>query len=296
MSLPAKQPTSAEVIEQVVIAGDLAVLTAEQRVVHYNKVCESLGINPLTKPFDYIVLNGKMQLYPLRTCADQLRKINDVSLEIVSRDLKDNILTIHVRAKMANGRSDEDLGAVAMIYPDRMKTRDGWKDHPKAGKPLEGDDRVNAELKAITKAKRRTTLSICGLGWIDETEIETIPASAKRPAPPAANVMLPLHDKETGEIIEKGAPEHQPEHQPAPLASSNPAQNLSEMGEEASETNSEEIAKYDEELASAAETGDLKALQSAWKLVPRHIQPALKSALDRRHKPRAAEVGAMDRS
>ena len=34
---------------------------------------------------------------------------------------------------------------------------------------------MNAKLKAITKAKRRVTLSICGLGFLDETEIETIP-------------------------------------------------------------------------------------------------------------------------
>ena len=29
-------------------------------------------------------------------------------------------------------------------------------------------------LKAVTKAKRRTTLSICGLGMLDETEVEDI--------------------------------------------------------------------------------------------------------------------------
>jgi hypothetical protein len=30
-------------------------------------------------------------------------------------------------------------------------------------------------MKAVTKAKRRVTLSICGLGMLDETEVETIP-------------------------------------------------------------------------------------------------------------------------
>ena len=37
-----------------------------------------------------------------------------------------------------------------------------------------GDSRGNLILKAITKAKRRVTLSICGLGMLDETETETI--------------------------------------------------------------------------------------------------------------------------
>jgi hypothetical protein len=34
---------------------------------------------------------------------------------------------------------------------------------------------ANALMKAETKAKRRVTLSIAGLGWLDETELETIP-------------------------------------------------------------------------------------------------------------------------
>jgi hypothetical protein len=33
----------------------------------------------------------------------------------------------------------------------------------------------NALMKAVTKAKRRLTLSICGLGMLDETEISSIP-------------------------------------------------------------------------------------------------------------------------
>ena len=39
---------------------------------------------------------------------------------------------------------------------------------------LSGEFRANAILKAITKAKRRVTLSVCGLGFLDETEVETL--------------------------------------------------------------------------------------------------------------------------
>ena len=46
-------------------------------------------------------------------------------------------------------------------------------------------------MKAETKAKRRVTLSISGLGWTDETEIESIPNAKK------VEVNL-----ETGEIID----------------------------------------------------------------------------------------------
>jgi hypothetical protein len=39
---------------------------------------------------------------------------------------------------------------------------------------LKGDALANALMKPETKAKRRVTLSIAGLGWLDETELETI--------------------------------------------------------------------------------------------------------------------------
>ena len=45
-------------------------------------------------------------------------------------------------------------------------------------------DPANVLMKAETKAKRRATLSILGLGMLDETEIETIPAAAKSEAAP----------------------------------------------------------------------------------------------------------------
>src|ERR1017187_9170901 len=191
MSLPMKSVIHSDIMESVLIKGDLAKLTPDERVRYYGEVCRSVGLNPLTKPFEFINLNGKMVLYAQRTCADQLRKINSVSLEIISREVAHDILTIHVRAKLPDGRADEDLGAVA--FPDTLK----------------GEARANAELKAVTKAKRRATLSICGLGWLDETEIADIPASSKRPVA-AANAMLPAHDEKTGEIIDAVPPQVSP--------------------------------------------------------------------------------------
>jgi hypothetical protein len=190
MTVPQVKPKSEDdlVMEEVITKGDLSKLTPDRRVQYYNAVCRSLGLNPLTQPFAYITLNGKLVLYALRTCADQLRKINNVSMEIVSRDVTDDILTVHVRAKLPDGRVDEDLGAVA--YPSTLR----------------GELRANAELKCITKAKRRATLSICGLGWLDETEVADIPAQAKRPAAPAPNVMLSPHDPETGEVLPSPPP------------------------------------------------------------------------------------------
>ena len=167
----ATQPDHAEVIEQVVIAGDLARLNPAQRVTYYRQVCDSLGLNPFTRPFDYITLNGKLTLYAKRDAADQLRKLHGVSVQIVSRERMEDVFVVTAHAAMPDGRSDESIGAVTIGN-------------------LKGDALANALMKAETKAKRRVTLSIVGLGWLDETEIETI-----RDARPA------IVDTETGEIL-----------------------------------------------------------------------------------------------
>jgi hypothetical protein len=177
---------SSDIMESVIAAGDLSKLPSAERVRYYNEVCRSIGLNPLVQPFSYIVLNGKLTLYATRTCADQLRKINGVSLEIVSRQHADGILTVHVRAKMPDGRCDEDFGSVS--FPDTLK----------------GEARANAELKAVTKAKRRATLSICGLGWLDETEIADIPSRAK--SEPPKQIAAEPYNIETGEIYDESGP------------------------------------------------------------------------------------------
>src|SRR5690606_34807847 len=134
---------------------------------------ESLGLNPFTKPFEYINLNGKLTLYAKRDATDQLRAINGVSVEITSREMHDNgIYVVTARARTPDGRTDEAIGAVSV-----------------AG--LKGEALANAIMKAETKAKRRVTLSICGLGWLDETEVADVPDAR------TATV-----DHETGEILD----------------------------------------------------------------------------------------------
>jgi len=145
-------------LERVIINGDLSSLSSVEKVMHYKHVCESLGLNPLTKPFEYITLQGKMTLYPKRDCTDQLRKINGISIMIVSRGMSEDGQSYEVVARAIDrtGRYDEDIGTVSIAN-------------------LKGDQRSNAIMKAETKAKRRVTLAICGLGWLDETETSDIP-------------------------------------------------------------------------------------------------------------------------
>jgi hypothetical protein len=176
--------TPGQIIESVIIKGDLAKLSPEERTRYYSEVCRSVGLNPMTQPFQYINLSGKLTLYARKDATDQLRQIHGVSLTIVSREQVGDVYVVTARATTASERSDESIGAVSIGT-------------------LKGDALANALMKAETKAKRRVTLSICGLGLLDETEIETIPgAQPGPPALPAAPVAsLALIDSDQSEAL-----------------------------------------------------------------------------------------------
>jgi hypothetical protein len=171
---PAPAADAGALLEQVVVGGDLARLTPAQRLDYYRRVCDSLGLNPLTKPFDYLHLNGRLVLYATRTATDQLRANRGISVDITSREMlaEAGLYVVTARAVDRTGRSDEAVGAVSVLG-------------------LKGDALANALMKAETKAKRRATLSLAGLGWMDETEADAIPGA--RPA---------RVDRETGELLE----------------------------------------------------------------------------------------------
>ena len=168
--LATNTPT-ATAVEQVLVGGDLSRLNTEQRVSYYNKVCESLGLNPLTRPFEYLTLNGKMQLYARRDCAEQLRHRDNISITIVSREVVEGCYVVTARATTPRGRTDESIGAVAI---------DGVK----------GKERANAMMTAETKSKRRCTLSVCGLGILDETEVATISGAIIAAASPIVDAAI----------------------------------------------------------------------------------------------------------
>lgn len=146
---------SANKYELALIEGDLAALNTEERLSYYLATCESLGLNPLTRPFEFIKLNGRTVLYAKKDCTDQLRKIHNISVRITSRERMDDVFIVTAQATATNGRVDESIGVVTVGQ-------------------ARGDVLANLLMKAETKAKRRVTLSVCGLGTLDESELETI--------------------------------------------------------------------------------------------------------------------------
>jgi hypothetical protein len=159
-SSPMNDLKKKEIMERVVIAGDLAKLTPEDRTKYYMAVCESVGLNPFTKPFELITLGGKMIMYATRTATDQLRSVQKVSITKLEKVKENDVYIVTAYAQSADGRIDSSTGVVAITG-------------------LKGDALANAYMKAETKAKRRVTLSIVGLGWMDESEVDSIRGAEK---------------------------------------------------------------------------------------------------------------------
>lgn len=150
-------------LEKVLIGGDLSALTADQRVQYYNAVCDSVRLNPLTRPFQYITFDGKLQLYASKGCADQLRTVHSIDLTITGKEIVGDLYVVTAHATGVGGREDEDIGAVNI-------------------NGLKGQFLANAMKKAVTQAKRRVTLSICGLGLPDEEDVPSEDETARRAA------------------------------------------------------------------------------------------------------------------
>ena len=143
-----------------------------------------MGLDPFTKPFDILRLNGKEVLYCTRSGTQQLNKLHKVSHLITSRDTnaEAGVYIVTSKASLPDGRCTESIGAVNI-----------------AG--LKGEMYANAIMKAETKAKRRATLDLLGLGVLDESEAETIP-NASVGALQTMVEALPQMEVEAVEVIE----------------------------------------------------------------------------------------------
>lgn len=171
--------------EKVMVGGDLSALTPQERVKYYLGVCKSLGVNPLTKPFDYIWLKGedgakKLTLYPTKGATDQVGARAGVSFPEYAEDWKGDLYIYRVRGVTPAGRA---LWASAVVS---LKGVQDWKV-------------PDLLMKAESKARRRCVLALVGLGWPDATEVADMVTQG---------TAIPARvDTDTGEIIEGQAVE-----------------------------------------------------------------------------------------
>lgn len=153
-----------KVAESMVVRGDVSGLGPAQRVALYLSTCKDLGLNPRAQPFTFLRLNGKEVMYAGRGATDQLARIHNVTREMI------------------DGPKVIDLAGTKLVYAVAKATLPGGRfETATATVPLV--DPVNVLMKCETKAKRRATLALLGLAMLDETELDTIPASSMEPGP-----------------------------------------------------------------------------------------------------------------
>jgi hypothetical protein len=161
MSQELSTEISPEIINSLILTGDMSQLKPAQQTQYYNAICQLIGISPLTQPFAIIVYQGKKTLYARKDCAQQLCNTRKISTEITKTEKDELVYTTHVRATMPDGRKTDDIGSVGISG-------------------VKGQDLANLYMKSATKAKRRAVLALCGLGMPDESEVEDF-----NPAPQA---------------------------------------------------------------------------------------------------------------
>lgn len=201
-----------QIMYEVLAKGDLTNLSSDEIARYEIAVCQSMGLNPLTKPFDVITLPGNKKagtpdrkvMYANRNATDQLTGIHKITRQVVSREVVDGVYIVTARASTPDGRFDESIGAVPLLKEGgRWKQRDDGQgsffEPDGTFTPLPPDQRANKMMHAETKAKRRAVLSLVGLSFLDESELDTI--RALQPSPSVRMV-----DRETGEILDDPKP------------------------------------------------------------------------------------------
>ena len=174
-----------QLIEKVCIHGNINLLQPGQRIDYYKELCETIKVHPLTRPFDFLQMKDKtghliIVPYANKNCTDQLRRNHKVSIKIVGRELVGDVYVVTAQAVDAFGRTEDSMGVVSLSGTT------------KEGKPytLQGDRKANAMMHAETKAKRRATLSLVGLGMLDQSELHSM-----------KDVKAYKIDMETGELL-----------------------------------------------------------------------------------------------
>lgn len=154
--------SAAMALERVVTMGDLRDLTPVERVNYYLDLCQSLALNPRSRPFDWILFKEgrdgpeKLALYPNASCMAQLRNLHRIRVEITRREIVGDLFVCEARGTLPDGRTDSASKYVPITNYQ--------------GERLRGQQLGNAMMKAETGAKRRLTLSIVGLAGVPDRE------------------------------------------------------------------------------------------------------------------------------
>lgn len=175
-----QEVSSEDEIIKVLMYGDLSSMTQKQKAEYLYKLAKKQGLDPISKPFDIIPLQGgKLTVYANKGAAAQLQAKHQLSVEEISAGFigKDENAIYQVKVKVTSP------GSVSS----------STKDHPSTYVPgrvsynvgcaslfgLKAEMLSNKIMACHTKAIRRAVLVHCGLGFMDESELDSVGVGTK---------------------------------------------------------------------------------------------------------------------
>lgn len=157
----ANHGVSSETLSKIILKGDWKDLTPAQRVEGYIALCRSLGLNPLTKPFDLLEMRDRTTLYLNSAGGAQLGALHKASYHITrveTEPVADTVMLVraYVKVRLPDGRENEDVGI-------------------KTCNPKDVNDYIRAYKSAITNGRLRAIKGLIGLNVVVEGDEEEIP-------------------------------------------------------------------------------------------------------------------------
>lgn len=154
--------------------GSIRHLTNPEKRELLAKICNSLGLNQYTMPFRiYRDTKGDEFVYATKECCAQLKHIMGINITSITHVIEHGLIIATASGINKQNRMSTDMGCVFIG-------------------DLVGDNLANAIMWAVTKAKRRLTLDLAGLGVLADVETkdmsEIIEYNVLEEQPKALNV------------------------------------------------------------------------------------------------------------
>jgi hypothetical protein len=136
--------------------GSVSHFDKSQKQALLSKLCITLGLNEELQPFRiYQNIRGEEYIYATKECCAQLRHREHINIMEVGEPIfSNNTISVRVKGNNKHGRESWEIGSVGTT------------------ESMTSAEIAHGVMTAVTKAKRRLTLCLSGLGVLADVELE----------------------------------------------------------------------------------------------------------------------------
>jgi hypothetical protein len=244
---PLNEEDAAGALAHVLGTGDLYQLSNAQRVAHYINLCRSIGVSPLSRPYQWIEFKegenspAVLTLYFKPTAAAQALRNNHISVHFPRREIVGELFVVEAHGTAPDGREGVGTKYVPLVG--------------KYGR-LQGRHLANAYMSAETGALRRLAINM---------------GVASGPDPDGEGTMRPVYVDGTGAVLERPTEEqrHLAEHPEVARAIGEPTYELTAASFSEHESDLPDQRPRSSELERPRRTGPRPTLKASPEQVER---------------------------